>query len=429
MPANRNTPRQTVARAQFAKIPKAAYIAAFAISSGVAYWWAVAGKPATASHPESSSTALVHILAPTTVKLDRADVRQQVLSQANVERAARQIDDGASSGAASTSQRTPLEWRVRLQEKLLVDVGADNSPGATRVSIAYADENARAAAQGVNSLADSFAEGFRRQWRSQAEMVYRDAHDAAGRAADDLRRATARLNAFSPQVAPLNPSLVDNPDWLELNRQLANLQQRRDRLLVDRTSLHPEVQAAEVRIADLKRRLAASERWIPARQSAATPPESIPPGQPTAAAEGAASFEKLRDAVARSQQASEKAARAEQRAWQARQQEPQIELQLAQAPCAPPLYWRLRLALASLAAGMTTTVGLGMIATGAAIEPTVNSLAQLGAVLSVPVLGVVPATDRIKSARAGRSGLLRMLWIGMGLVVIVSCAAAMLLRA
>ena len=117
-------------------MPKIVYIAAFAIISLIAYWWAVAGKPATALRQESGSTALVHILAPTKLQLDAAGVRQQILSQANVERAARQIEDGASSSAASTSQRTSLEWRVRLQEKLLVDVAADKAPGGTRVSLA-----------------------------------------------------------------------------------------------------------------------------------------------------------------------------------------------------------------------------------------------------------------------------------------------------
>ncbi len=392
--ANRNSPKQTVGQASFVKMPKVVYIAAFAVISLIAYWWAVAGKPATASRQESGSTALVHILVPTKLQLDAAGVRQQILAQANVERAVRQIEDGASSSAASTSQRTSLEWRVRLQEKLLVDVVADKSPGGSRVSLALADEDPRAAAQWVNALADSFADSFRQQWRSQAEKVYHDAHDAAGRAADDLRRATAGLNAFSPKITPANPSLVDNPDWLQLNRQLADQQQRYDRLLVDRTPLHPEVQAAEIRVVDLTRRLAATERWIPARQSTATQAESIPAGQPVATAETQASLQKLKDAVAQSQQASEKAARSEQATWQARQQEPQIELELAQVPSVPPLFARLRLALAAVAAGLTTTVGLGMIATGAAIEPTVNSLAQVGAMLSVPILGVVPSTNR-----------------------------------
>jgi len=68
-----------------------------------------------------------------------------------------------------------------------------------------------------------------------------------------------------------------------------------------------------------------------------------------------------------------------------------------------------------------------MIATGATIEPTVNSLAQVNAVLTVPVIGVVPETNRLNTARSSRSTLLRMLWIATGSIVVVSCVAAMLL--
>ena len=70
--------------------------------------------------------------------------------------------------------------------------------------------------------------------------------------------------------------------------------------------------------------------------------------------------------------------------------------------------------LAALAAGVTATVGLGMVVTGAAIEPAVGSLAQIRAILAVPVLGVVAETGSTKAARAGRPNLLRLLWIVTG---------------
>jgi hypothetical protein len=107
-------------------------------------------------------------------------------------------------------------------------------------------------------------------------------------------------------------------------------------------------------------------------------------------------------------------------------------MQLAVVQTAPassplPLEQRLRLALAALAAGLTTTVGIGMIATGAAIEPAVSSLAQLSAILTVPVVGVVPATSAAKPGRSLRSNLLRRLWIAAGLLAIAGCTAILLL--
>lgn len=98
----------------------------------------------------------------------------------------------------------------------------------------------------------------------------------------------------------------------------------------------------------------------------------------------------------------------------------------ASLPLPLPLRQRLRLALAALAAGLTTTVGIGMIATGAAIEPTVNSLAQVSAILTVPVVGVVPATSPAKPGRSLRSNALRRLWIAAGLLAIACCAAILL---
>ena len=157
-------------------------------------------------------------------------------------------------------------------------------------------------------------------------------------------------------------------------------------------------------------------------------PNPAPVVDQHAASEALASSQKLKDEVARANRASEEAAQVERQAWAMRQQEPQVDLKLASVPnTLPPTQAPWRVALAALAAGLSATVGLGMIATGAAIEPTVSSPAQVTKVLTVPILGVVPETNRINPARAARTRLLRAAWIATGLIVIFSCAAAMLL--
>ena len=138
----------------------------------------------------------------------------------------------------------------------------------------------RAAALVVNGLADAYAGELRQQWRSQADKACTDAHEAMTRAAEALRQANARLDAgilsaieqaeekaaqlsqstLPTQIPAASPAMVDNPDWLEMNRRLTNLQAERDRLLVDRTPQHPEVQSVEVRLNDVEHRLAETHR-------------------------------------------------------------------------------------------------------------------------------------------------------------------------
>ncbi len=416
-------------------MPKSVYIVVFAISTLAAYWWGVNGKPMLSRHQERTSTAVVHLRdAAPAVSLDPDSIRRQVLSPENF-----------------SERMWQAATAARLREKLAVEVAADDAPDATRIAMSYADEDPRTAAGWVNDLANAFAQRYRQQWHARAEKVYQEAHAAAAAADDQLRQASARLDAAldeqwkrsrqNPSPVPAaTPSLVDNPDWVALSRQVGDLQQRRAKLLVDRTPLHPEVRQTELRLAELQGRLAETPRWIPGRQpGVVSAPPLTPAGDRQMAApvaaqpDSVASLNKLRESAAAARRASQQAAVAERDAWKSRQREPRIELQLAVVQAAPaslplplPLRQRLRLALAALAAGLTTTVGIGMIATGAAIEPTVNSLAQVSAILTVPVVGVVPATSPAKPGRSLRSNALRRLWIAAGLLAIACCAAILL---
>ena len=452
MSENRGVLKRTVRRASSFKMPVVVYIVVFAAISAGAYWWGLVGNPVAASHKEFTANASIHLrsteTSAATPNLDPKSVRQQMLSKATVDRAASQIQTAMSSGGDAAAVATDMEQMIRLQQKLAVAVVSNKTPGDARIQLTYRDDNPRNVVLWVNGLADSFAEGYRQQWRSRADTTYNGAHDAAVRAAEELRQATARLDSFveqqmqqvrpAPQAthAPAaNASLVDNPAWLDLNRQIGELQQRVAQLLINRTPIHPEVREAQGRLADMQRRLMETQRWIPGRQTGAATPatiasESLAAAQTTISrgADAVEALKKLKEAVQQATGANDAATRTEREALQARQQEPQIDLELAQMKAAPPsLPTPLRLALAAIAAGLTTTVGLGMIATGATIEPTVNSLAQVNAVLTVPVIGVVPETNRLNTARSSRSTLLRMLWIATGSIVVVSCVAAMLL--
>ena len=84
-----------------------------------------------------------------------------------------------------------------------------------------------------------------------------------------------------------------------------------------------------------------------------------------------------------------------------------VELQAAETlPDLPaPRRSTTELLAASLAAATTSVFGLGMISFGASLSPAVSSIGELQALLSVPILGVVPATDA--SQNSGRSAARR----------------------
>ena len=228
-----------------------------------------------------------------------------------------------------------MESVVRLQDRLVVGVSREEGTDGTRISFTYTDKSPRTAVGWVNALANSFADGYRQEWRGRVEQAYRDAEEAAGRAAEELREATSRLNAAGgPQLQESHraaakpttaPPLVGNPNWLDLQRQLAELRQRRTRLLVNRTPIHPEVQQTEFRIADLQRQLEATERFAPAssRTTASLPASNAQHATPQA--EAAESLNRLAKAAQRASRANRDAAHARRQAEITRRQDLQID--------------------------------------------------------------------------------------------------------
>ena len=101
------------------------------------------------------------------------------------------------AGGRARPGAADMELVVRLQNKLVVGVSREQGADETRISLTYTDKSPRTAANWVNALANSFADGCRQEWRERAEQAYRDAEAAAGRAAEELREATSRLIAAS----------------------------------------------------------------------------------------------------------------------------------------------------------------------------------------------------------------------------------------
>ena len=201
MSASRITPTYTVQPALGSKMPKSLYIVVFALSTVAAYWWATAGKPRPATRQQFTSTAFVHVRQDAAApKLDPKGIRGQVLSQENVARAAEEIRNTTPSGESGEGAS---ESPARVRETAAVEVSVGAVPGAASIAIRYTSKNPVTAARWVNALASSYAAAYRQQWRSAAEKAYQDAQTASAGADEQLRQATARLDAFvSEQSKP-----------------------------------------------------------------------------------------------------------------------------------------------------------------------------------------------------------------------------------
>ena len=282
------TPSTRSSQPRPSKTPKFAYLITFVVSTLPAYWWGAAARPLGAARESERSTAVVRIrdAAAIVPELDVNTVRQKALAE-NIDRAA-QIPTWPPRGGTSdvASQAEPA---ARLRDKLVVGVSREEAPMPcgfrlhirTRIP---ARPPAGSTPWPTPSPTDIGRNGTSRRNRRIATRKRPPAgrpttspgDEAAGRRRQLAIAAIAAAADAGDALAP-TPSLVDNPAWLDLQRQLADLQQRRARLLVDRTPIHPEVQQTEIRIADLQRQLEATERLFPAAASARIAPALLRP--------------------------------------------------------------------------------------------------------------------------------------------------------
>ncbi len=207
---------------------------------------------------------------------------------------------------------------------------------------------------------------------------------------------------------------LENPEWIERNRQLEQLKRQRRDLLADRTPLHPEVQLVELQIARVEREMESIPRQTPAAKPAPEPQvRSLPPLPPEddRAAEPAVanrrwprrSAAEQRELQAAGEEVERLAAR-ERQAAEAASRPPRIETELAVAPesgekreaGSGPARWPLGALLAALA----VAASVGMIAHGVTIDPPLRSRADVRASLPIPVVSLVEGDGR-RSAVVG----------------------------
>jgi hypothetical protein len=354
---------------------------------------------------------------------------------------ARVLLPGTTDSPETICQQIAVGVDARLRQNLQVRTDP-GGPGGLQTSITYTAQTSREAVGMVNGLAQSYANACLARWRAGVERSCAEAREAAHRAQQDLARAKTELREFSERqqreaqqlasnpaprpAARAAPPPVDNPQWLELNRQLAQLQQQRAQLMQGRgarTIAHPDVQEVDFRIQDVTQQIANTDRWMPATESR---PEAVAQSPALPPADDATAQE-LQRAVDQCQRNAAVAAGAEHQAQCACSQVPRVQVELAPLAAAPPPPNRLWLALAALMAGLTTATGIGMISTGAAMESPIASLAELRRTLPITIVGVLPEGDA--TCRPGRHSprrLTRAVLLAAGAVLLVLCFATML---
>ena len=383
-----------------------------------------------------------------------SEICQHIRSQANVARAVRELGAAITPLPGEEGEATFERAVCEVQQAIRVEAGRTEQRDEAQVSIACTHPHPEYAVLVANALAEHFASDCRAAWKASVSAGYLAARKASDRAREEFADAKGRLEAFfeqeqkrqaarrtpprpKPLPPPAEPKLVDAPEWAELHAQLLALERQRTALLVDRTPEHPAVKDTELRIDELKRRLATMRRWTVAPESEAPPGRpavaQTPPTQPeenTAAesarqeAQAAEEFRRLQAAVDRTAQARDAAEDTERQTSQACLREPRIEVELAQArQAAAPAGSGLGLVLAALAGGLAAAFGVGLLTAGVSMEPTLTTIAEAEALLPVPVVGVIPsdAPPTDPGAIARRQRLTRLAAIVGGLAVLVGC--------
>jgi hypothetical protein len=415
-------------------------------------------------------------------------ISQQISSEANV--AAVVHASGAWLAAGQDRSPAAFQQAVaEIREMLRVHVGRAGAADEVQIEITCEHREPAWAVALANAFAERYAAEFRAAWWSRAREANSTAQAAAEKSLNDLLLAHAKLSSWLagqvhkqnveqvraqntasehqhsthadtgalaanaphqalsgapsqtasktasptasqtvPQAASQSPPPAPelNPASVELHKQIAQLQQQKAALMIDRTPLHPAVQAVEARIQDLQHQLrdlppgvasqaverpssqpcpqlfppSGTEVMEPTKNAGAGVLGSVSPSSPSTETKRAEApraglfnvdeYLALKKEIDAARQTHALALRERERGRQSRREEPPIRLELAHQPeslAVAPIGWRL---LEALLAG----VGAALL-TGATLvwlrksqqNRLVATVGQLERLMAVPVFG------------------------------------------
>jgi hypothetical protein len=317
----------------------------------------------------------------------------------------------------------------------------ETATGAT-TPFTSTDVDPQRAKASAGALAERYAAGRIAEWRRGKTDECQKTHDVAEKARQECRNGAALLSAFQRQrperrslptastKPPPQPAMIDNPAWLDLQTQVADLEGSRDQLLIDRTPLHPAVQEIDRRLAEAKEQLAATAHQIPdARVSTSgevvNETALVPPaGDDPAVKQYEQKLAELTATLDKSRLACQDAERAEKQADQQLAAAPQFTFEHPEAvpnPLQVDYGWR-RLLWTTFASSLLMVFGIVWVALGAGIDPAVASIDEVEDDLDEPVLGVLPSDGPPPNLAAiHRQAQLRRALIAFGTILILAC--------
>ena len=449
-------------------------------ATAAAVWWA--GPPTVEAPASYTASATVVRTQPASSlsagaagagRADRDELIRRVTSEAGLRRALAKLPSPA--GPAATIDA--------LRRHLSVAASETAVPGESEIHLSYVGSDPGRVVDLINVLARQVAEEERAAFTASTVQAWHQARQNTEQARRKLSVARTNLESFlaahfeehrqlaeaiesagrqwspMPQAAGSAAAArkIDNSEWVDLDRSRRELLRLRDELLVTRMPQHPTVVELDSKIAELEESLARVPREIPDEADPpviAHPMIGAPPMQPPTEAAAleepsaalgrvlpaqgglghglsAQKYFELAAAVEAAKQSHERLAEAEQQAAERCLAAPGIELHLAQQPEATELCDKgsAQLLLVALAAGLAFAAGAGMLATGLAAEPPLETVAQAQAALPVPIVGLVPLEDDGSGEAVPRQfpdralalwGMVLMAVCGLGLLVYFS---------
>ncbi len=347
------------------------------------------------------------------------------------------------AGTAIVVSRWGRERWIPVNRQTTYTATARAVEAATGAATLFTSTNvdpAQAKAQ-AGALAERYAAERVAEWQHGKEGQYQKAHDLAEKARQECDKAAASLTSFERQrregpsltaASPkpiVPPPMIDNPAWHDLQRQITDLEGRRDQLLIDRTPQHPAVQEIEGRLAQVKEQLVATVRQIPDTRAknpatADAPAIAPPAADDMAAKEYERKHGELTAALEKSRVACQEAERAEKQAGQELAAVPQFVFEQPEPIQNLPQVnygWR-RLLWTTFASSLLMVFGIATVWLGASIDPPVASVEEVEGDLNEKVLGVLPFNGPAPDMAAiERQVRLRRAAIACGTILILGC--------
>lgn len=384
-----------------------------------------------------------------------------------------------------------------LRRRLRIDVDMPGEGQAVEATLCFRDPDPDRAAAVVDRLAEAYASLCRRTLqapaRHQHEVAVRNAAEASQRRQQAQQQLVqflqehfdrhaahaegresaaglspgwssvpivlpARFASHASQVRPVSDevSLVDNPEWLDLNDRLEKLAERRRQLLVNLMPAHPRIHQIDQEIDRLETLLRDVPERVPDRHAPAVgapPPEApeikppviqpslgppdvvpeqgpdlplppAPPGfSPEEHAQAARDYQRLAAAADRAEHEFLKSIEQERTALAVMVVPAPVTCRFSAGMAAPTGGMGTTDVLAAaLLAGLAAAIGLAMVLLAQSHRETFASVEEAAAVLPVPVVGTVPASEASRRLDATtRSPLAGALTAG-GVTLVLICA-------